>query len=165
MNMFRFVKEDKEDCPNVGDFMVEAGRGFASPNTEATATPALQLDNRSNKDSYGRNEDTCIPSYSENVATEELEEFRTRWSRENTTINKVVKLKFLGHPPDLFDLYPSHRFTNEEIHWLDESGILYWLVDGLISSAENGQLIIDGSNESLCEIIRLCPTTVKMVMT
>ena len=90
---------------------------------------------------------------------EELEEFRARGNSENATISKVVE-QFLGHPIDLCDLYASRRFTNEEIDWLDENGILYWLLDGPISSTSDGQLLIDGSNSSLCNIIRLCPRAV-----
>jgi hypothetical protein len=89
---------------------------------------------------------------------EQLEEFHCRWYKQSIIIQKVIELEGdLGHPPDLFDLYSSHRFTNAEIDWLNEEGILYWLLDGSIFSIYKRQPVGDGSNSELCNIIRLCP--------
>lgn len=89
---------------------------------------------------------------------EQLDEFHSRWYKQSIIIQKLIELeRRLGHPPDLFDLYSSHRFTNAEIDWLNEEGILHWLLDGPIFSASHDQSVGDGSNSELCNIIRLCP--------
>jgi hypothetical protein len=90
---------------------------------------------------------------------EQLEEFRCGWYKQLFTIQKVIELeRHLGHPPDLWYLYISGKFTNAEIDFLNENGISYWLLDGPISSAYNDQPVGDGSNSELCNIIRLCPS-------
>jgi hypothetical protein len=95
---------------------------------------------------------------------QELHEFRQRWQQECNMIARVVRLeREVGRPLDLFDIYPSGRFTNAQIDWLDHEDILYWLLngDGPISSAYNDSQPVAVGDEvheiKLCNIIRLCP--------
>ena len=94
-----------------------------------------------------------------NSRKEQLKEFRHRWYEESTTIQKVVELERMSQkPPDLWDLYLSRKFTNAEIDWLNESGILYWLLDGPIFS--NSRPIVDTIKEPW-NVIRICPQNQK----
>ena len=94
-----------------------------------------------------------------NYRKEQLKEFRYRWYEESTSIQKVVELERMSQkPPDLWDLYLSHKFTNFEIDWLYNNDILRWLSDGPIFS--NNRPIVDTSKEPW-NVIRICPQNQK----